>query len=78
MCFAPGDTRNKAALAISFVVAGFPIGVMRLHVFVYSLSSKVLSVSVAPGAIAFTLILYGDNSITKFLASISNPALVIA
>ena len=57
ICLEAGETRNKAALAISFVVAGFPIGVMRLHVFVYSLSSNVLSVSVAPGAIAFTLIL---------------------
>ena len=51
---------------MSAVVAGRPHGVMRFQVF-RKLYRSVLSVSVAPGAIAFTLILYGESSTTRFL-----------
>src|SRR5689334_10117926 len=77
MCLASSETRNKAVAAMSSTVAGRPIGVMRDQVFVYSGSSNVRSVAVAPGAIALTFIPNGEISITRFLASISSAALVM-
>jgi hypothetical protein len=46
MCFAFGDTRNKAVAAISATVAGLPIGVIVDQIRAYSISSCVRSVSV--------------------------------
>ena len=57
ICFAFGDTKKSAALAISDGYAGLPMGVIRDQVFSYSGSFNVRSVIVAPGAIAFTLML---------------------
>src|SRR5580704_18638158 len=56
ICLAPSETRKSAASAISPVLAGRHIGVMADQVLSYAASSIVLSVSVAPGAIVFTLI----------------------
>src|SRR5688572_12213814 len=77
ICLDEGETRNNAALAISSTEAGRPIGVIRLQVFSYSASPAVLSVKVAPGAMAFTEMLNGDSSTTNDFASISMPAFVI-
>ena len=57
MCFANGDTRKMAALAISSELAGQPNGVISDHVFSYALSDSVLSVKVAPGAIVLMRLL---------------------
>ena len=56
ICLASSETRKSAACAMSSTVAGLPMGVMRDKVLVYSLSSSVRSVRVAPGAMVFTLI----------------------
>ena len=64
---------------MSSQIAGRPIGVIADQVFGYEGSSvNVLSVKVAPGATVLMVMPYGESSRTKFLASISNPAFVMA
>ena len=77
ICLEKGETKKRAAFAISFTLAGLPNGVIADQVFSYSASSFVLSVNVAPGAIVLTVILYCDSSVTRFYASISIPAFVM-
>src|SRR5690606_31850807 len=78
ICLASSETKNAAALAISWTSAARPNGVIFDHVFLYSGSKIVLFVIVAPGAMVLTRILNGASSSTKFFASISSAALLIA
>ena len=74
MCLALSDNRNSAALAISWTDAGLPRGVNDDHISWYDVSDCVRSVSVAPGAMAFTRMRYCESSTTKCFVRFSRAA----